>query len=85
MHGVHDVQLGAVVVGPFPVHQSLRDDAHHAPTGFQGGVRHDTHQAAFAAAIDQLATVLANPVANSLRRLDKFGLGAGLGAAIHTH
>jgi hypothetical protein len=79
------MQLVAGMVGQFLVHQRLRDHAHDAATGLARGLGHFAHQAAAAAAIDQLTPMLANPAAGGTGCLDESGLVAGARAAIHTN
>jgi len=43
------------------LHQGLGNDPDDTTAGFKGGLGDDTHQTSLAPAINQLATVLANP------------------------
>ena len=66
VHGLHDVQLIAGVVGVFLVDQRLGNHADHTTAGFGRRLRHHAHQAAAAAAIDQLPAMLADPCPHSM-------------------
>ena len=79
------MELGASVVCPFFFNECRGDDADHCAACGQRGFGHQAHQAVAPSAIDQLATVRADPGANLHRDLRKFGLVAGLGAAVNAN
>ncbi|MNT24835.1 hypothetical protein D3C72_1603320 [compost metagenome] len=85
VHGLHDVQLVALAVGQLFIDQCLGNHAHHAPARKPSGFGHRTHEAAAAAAIHQLAAVLANPLAHRFGSVGKGRVLARSRAAIHTH
>ena len=58
------MQFGAALMGPFFFHQGSGNDAHHLAASRQSGIGHNAHEAISAAAIDQLPTVLGNPLAD---------------------
>ena len=84
VHGVDDVQLVAQQIGVFLVDQRMGNHTDHAPAGLLSGLRDDTHHAALAAAIHQLAAVLADPVADFTGGVEVQLADAGARTAIDT-
>jgi hypothetical protein len=68
MHGVHDVQLRAALVCPLLFYQCLWNNAHDTGAALQCGIGNDAHQATFATAVDELAAMRTNPMADLRRR-----------------
>jgi hypothetical protein len=62
--------------------QELRDDSGHVAGVIEHRIRHLTHQAARATAIDQADAVGGHQRAKAARRIHKGRIGAGAGAAI---
>jgi hypothetical protein len=83
VHGLHDVQLVAGVVGLLLIHQRLRNHAQHAPARLPRGLGHHAHQAVAPAAIHQLPAVRAYPLAHCSRSLGELWALPGARAAIH--
>ena len=66
MHGVHHMKFTAALVRPLPLDKRLGNDADDAATAGQRGVCKLPHQAIVAAAVDQLAAMTPNPLADGL-------------------
>ncbi|MNM90397.1 hypothetical protein D3C81_1026570 [compost metagenome] len=81
VHAIHYFQTGQTVVADLGVLQALRDDANDFAAGGQGRIRHHTHQAHRAAAIDQAYAALGEMPAEGFGGFTVDGIGTGAGAA----
>jgi len=82
MHGIDDMELVAQHVGQFTVDQCLGNDADDVAARAPCRSRNGAHQARAATTIDQLAALLADPVANGFCHCGMHRRVARTGSAI---
>jgi len=72
-----------VVVGDFPVHECLGDDADDGAASGHGGIRGGAHEADVAASVNKGVATGGNPGAGSARGFQEGGVSAGRGTAVN--